>query len=106
MDFGSLVSVSGYIALIVSAVLVGLNRGKSQIIDDYARITANLRNEIHDNERRCDERINEQQATISNLQGRMEILQSQQAESLSAALAPHVVKGVVEALNTGDWGNG
>lgn len=105
MDFGEILAVLGWGIGIASAIYVGRERGKSQIITDYDRITTNLRNELHDNDRRCEERLNEQAATISKLEGRMEVLQSQQADSLSAALAPHVIKGVVEALQTGDWNN-
>lgn len=110
MNFDPIAAVVG-IAVIVGGLNLGRGRRQKELIrlgeqqaEALRHQTDDLRSEMADNDRRCQEKIAALTADNAELRGMVVVLQEQQTNAIAGAMAPMVAREVVRMLDSGDWG--
>lgn len=103
-SLGLILSAFGVAAVVVAAVYVGRSKAKDETIEAQQSTIGALTTRIEtlldskmEESHRCEEKIAE-------LRGKVDALSIQQTEAIAGVMAPQIVKGLVHALQSGEWG--
>lgn len=108
MDFSDAITIGGYIAAVVAAVMVGRARATKETIDNQGKAleaakdriaileadVADAKQKAVDTDRECDKKI-------EHLRGRIDTLENLQTDALAEGISERLAPKVIPAIRSG-----